>query len=407
MKDATDPFRQGVSIASRLAELDRDNIGYRNLRGVIENGLGRNLHTLGRFDEAEPHLRHAVEVANSMVAAFPEVPRERESLAGALGNLGLTLKSKNQLGEAADVYAQAIKVEEGLVNEHPDIPNYHSLAGGTLHNLARLLILQGKADRAQPLFEQAIAHERAALARNPNHFKSREFLRNHYWALADLWTGMRKYEAAAGAARESALVFTDNWTMTFAALDQMLKAGTLAEHDAKLSPSERRDTVRVCAKQAKALIQAAEGWYPTNATALNKLGWILATTTLADVADPPRGVGLAEKAAKLLPGEAAVWSTLGAAQYCAGQWKPALESLERSMKLSDGGDADVWVFVALAHWRLGNKAEALRWYEKASHPTKTAEPEDDDMKRFHREAEALMGHADSGPDRALESGPKR
>ncbi len=35
------------------------------------------------------------------------------------------------------------------------------------------------------------------------------------------------------------------------------------------------------------------------------------------------------------------------------------------MSLHDGGDANDWFFVAMAHQDLGSHAEALRWFDRA------------------------------------------
>ena len=35
------------------------------------------------------------------------------------------------------------------------------------------------------------------------------------------------------------------------------------------------------------------------------------------------------------------------------------------MALRNGGDCADWFFLAMVHWRLGDKAEARQWYDKA------------------------------------------
>jgi hypothetical protein len=48
-----------------------------------------------------------------------------------------------------------------------------------------------------------------------------------------------------------------------------------------------------------------------------------------------------------------------------GKGQAALAALKKAMKLSGGGDGSDWFFVAMAHWQLGNKPEARRWYHRA------------------------------------------
>jgi WD40 repeat protein len=80
--------------------------------------------------------------------------------------------------------------------------------------------------------------------------------------------------------------------------------------------------------------------------------------------DPRPAVELGTKAVQLAPKDGNCWFTLGVAQYRAGNWKAALESLEKGMPLRNGGDCGDWFFLAMVHWQLGDKAQALQWYEK-------------------------------------------
>ena len=53
------------------------------------------------------------------------------------------------------------------------------------------------------------------------------------------------------------------------------------------------------------------------------------------------------------------------AHYRAGDWKAAIAALDKSMQLRKGGDSFDWFFLAMAHWQLGNKDEARKWYDQA------------------------------------------
>ena len=58
--------------------------------------------------------------------------------------------------------------------------------------------------------------------------------------------------------------------------------------------------------------------------------------------------------------------TLGSLLYRTGDWRGAIEAVERSIAIrQDAGHVLDWVFLVLAHRRLGNIAEARRWLEKA------------------------------------------
>ena len=84
------------------------------------------------------------------------------------------------------------------------------------------------------------------------------------------------------------------------------------------------------------------------------------------------------------------WNTLGVAQYRRGDWKAAIEALTKSTELSKGGDGIDWFFLAMAHWRLGDKPAARSWYDKAVQWTNKNRPKDEELSRFRAEAAALL-----------------
>jgi len=117
-------------------------------------------------------------------------------------------------------------------------------------------------------------------------------------------------------------------------------------------------------KAIGAYAQAIE-FDPKNAENVNNLAWLLATCPDAQLRNPTRAVELATKACELTPKDGNCWISLGVAQYRAGNWKPARESLDKAMILRNGGDCADWFFLAMVHWQLGDKAEARKWYDKA------------------------------------------
>jgi hypothetical protein len=48
-------------------------------------------------------------------------------------------------------------------------------------------------------------------------------------------------------------------------------------------------------------------------------------------------------------------------------------------------------FLAMAHWQLGDKEEARRWYYQAVAWMEKYSPMDEDLRRFRPEAAALLG----------------
>ncbi|HJQ82071.1 MAG TPA: protein kinase [Lacipirellulaceae bacterium] len=108
-------------------------------------------------------------------------------------------------------------------------------------------------------------------------------------------------------------------------------------------------------------------------------------------------VEAAQKAVDASPNDGFYWNTLGAAQYCAGEWQSSMESLQKSVELRAGGDATDWYFVAMAHWQLGRHEQARKWYDRASQWMKKNQRPSDELQRFRAVATELIGVSDAAP----------
>jgi tetratricopeptide (TPR) repeat protein len=130
---------------------------------------------------------------------------------------------------------------------------------------------------------------------------------------------------------------------------------------------------------------------PKNARGRNGLAWLLASCPDAKLRNPSEAVALAKRAVELAPNDfVSVW-TLGVAHYRAGDWKAAIAALEKSKELRNGGASNVWFFLAMAHWQLGEKNTAREWYDRAVQWMDKNQPRDEGLRRLQAEAETLMG----------------
>jgi Flp pilus assembly protein TadD len=66
-----------------------------------------------------------------------------------------------------------------------------------------------------------------------------------------------------------------------------------------------------------------------------------------------------------MPRNGTYWQGLGYAEYRAGNWKAAVTAFEKLKELGSPGDSLEWFPLAMAHWRLGDKNEARKWYDRA------------------------------------------
>jgi tetratricopeptide (TPR) repeat protein len=106
---------------------------------------------------------------------------------------------------------------------------------------------------------------------------------------------------------------------------------------------------------------------------------------------PALAVEAAQKAVDASPDDGFYWNTLGAAQYCAGEWESAIEALEKSMDLRNGSDASEWLFLAMAHWQLDQHELARAWYDKAVQWIEQNQPASDELLRLRVVATGMIG----------------
>jgi uncharacterized protein HemY len=102
-------------------------------------------------------------------------------------------------------------------------------------------------------------------------------------------------------------------------------------------------------------------------------------------------IDLAKKAVKATPTAGNYWVTLGIAHYRAGQWRAALTALREAIKLRNGGNSYDWFFLAMVHWRLGDKEQGRKWYEQAVQWMEKNAPHSGELKRNRAEAGELLG----------------
>jgi serine/threonine protein kinase/WD40 repeat protein/tetratricopeptide (TPR) repeat protein len=128
----------------------------------------------------------------------------------------------------------------------------------------------------------------------------------------------------------------------------------------------------------------------------NNLAWRLATGP-AELRNPQQALALARKAVAMAPGQATYLNTLGVAQFRAGLYAEAIDTLEKSLAASKGqSDGFDLFFLAMARHRLGRDARAradfdraLRW--RRDHPNLTQPQWAADLDAFQAEAKAALG----------------
>jgi tetratricopeptide (TPR) repeat protein len=294
------------------------------------NGLGAVLNDQGKVAEAETPLREALAMRRLVNGKW------QPHVADSLHMLAHSLRSQGKLAEAEATLQECLAIRRNqLGSVHPNV-------GFTLYSLGDVLHRQGNLEQAETIYREALAMER-------------KMLRADHPRVIDMSNGLVN-------------VLTDR--------------GKLAE-----AIAIRREVLELD---------------PKSPESHNGLAWILATCADPKLRDPPRAVELAKKAVEWAPDIANYWNTQGVAQYRAGNWQAAINSLEKSIELvadndiGGGASGESWnkFFLAMAHWQLGEKEEARKWYKMSVEWMEKYESDNDELRRFRAEAAELLGISD-------------
>ncbi|MDB5351815.1 MAG: prkC 6 [Planctomycetota bacterium] len=101
--------------------------------------------------------------------------------------------------------------------------------------------------------------------------------------------------------------------------------------------------------------------YPHSA---NGLAWFLSKDPQPVRKKSSQAVKLARGAVEARPKSWMYWNTLGLALVRDGDWKGAIEALETSRQLNDGGVAHDWFVLSMAHFHKGDLEKSREFYDK-------------------------------------------
>ncbi|MBI4600887.1 MAG: tetratricopeptide repeat protein [Planctomycetes bacterium] len=443
-------YRQGLVLAEKVAAEPgagvEDVFALSNCHGNIANILG----STGLLEEAEEAFRRCLALREKAAAETPGEPRYRKGLAQTLVRLARVLARKAKVQEAEGCYRKAIAVYIKLAEEAPSDPGHYVELADCQDRLGDLLVSAGHPADADEPYRKAVSVREKLAAEAPGDARRSESLAFSLAELAGVLAATGRTEEAEGLLRRTSELFSrlvaeapaapqhrENLALSWGRLGKLLaqtgRAGEaemslrqalkLEERLAAEAPLEARyrqhvaDTHSNLAgllqrtgrfaevidayRKSLAIEEELAGASPEDprrwlslASARNSLAWALAACPEPALRAPVQAVELARKAIGLTPEVAGIWNTLGVALYRSGDWKEAAAALEKSMELSGGGDPNDWLFLAMAHWQVGRKDEARKWFSKAVVALEKAGEVDEEMRRFRAEAEGVLGLKD-------------
>lgn len=103
---------------------------------------------------------------------------------------------------------------------------------------------------------------------------------------------------------------------------------------------------------------------PDTLNSMNYLAWDLVANPDSRQRGPEEALQPARGAAKGKPTGAGFEITLSLVEYRNNHWDEPIAAINRSVEMDKGSDSADFYFLAMAHWRRGDKAEAERFFEQ-------------------------------------------
>ena len=350
------------------------------------------LRIAGKLSAMEQADQNAIAIREKLVSDFPSEPRHRLKLADLYNTAGYRLSGVGKYQESEKKHRQAADLSEKLATEFPDAPIYRWELARSHFSLGICFRWAGRYTEGESSFRHAIKAKESIMAESSTPTAERSELGIYYCDLGTLLVAADKPKEAEQAFRQGLILLDDSGPASnnpvahpyFRVLGRSYLIGLLqASGRASEADEEFHQILDVI---PDAVQQKDMAWSLARATATYEHR--LANTNVT--------VRLAKKAVEYAPDKAAYWTTLGVAQYRADQWKDSVAALNKSMELGNGGNSFDFIVLAMAHWQLGNKVEALQWYDRAVLWMEKNRPKDEELCRFRDEAKELLGIQENG-----------
>jgi tetratricopeptide (TPR) repeat protein len=394
---ADEAFAQSIKLLTQARVDFPTNPKYPHELGRCYNRLAEALTAAGRLEEAEQEHRRALLQfeAEGQLQLTPHQERgRRQELAYTYLNLGKALAPAKPK-DAEQAFRQVLDLAAKLDADFPNDLIYQRYLAFGSRNLAELLRAK-QPENALPLYKRSAELLKKLSVQFPDHPLGRGLANTAgltYSSLGTLLTRLERADEARAAHLEAVGVYQQS-AAQYEKLSPQVHQG---KTDYGLSAAREYANLAMGLsrldrwKEAITAGRKAVELKPNEAQLNNTLAWILATCPDAGLRDPEQAVFRAKRAVELAPKSGDYRTILGMAHYRAGEWKAAITALEKSMEMRRGGNSFDWFFLAMAHWQLGEKDKARKWYVLAVQLMEKNESKNEDLRRFRVEASELMG----------------
>jgi tetratricopeptide (TPR) repeat protein/tRNA A-37 threonylcarbamoyl transferase component Bud32 len=441
--EAEQAYRQALRIAESLNSQHKDVADYQKTLAAALDGLGERLRDAGRYTDAEPLLRRALSYQLKLTREFPHDFNYRQSLGYWYWHLGKVLEKIGHARDAEEAFTTAVAIHEQLAVDFPSLPaNRTQAAIVRASSLGPLLAQQLRISEAEQAYRQAIETYQKLAVDCPSGFMhklARVNLGQTYANLAEMLLQIDRrdeakqvYAQMEAVCRKAAIDFPDVPVNRSNLAECLREQGEILQIDGRLTEAEQmclqsRDVqekvvsewptealyrenlaliyLRLAfartlggrrAEAASDLRQAVELWdkliadSPADPKYRDELASFLATFPDEKLRDPRRAVDLIKPVLKQQPEDAQAWLTLGIARCRLGEWKGAIEALNKAVVLRKGGDSNEWFYLTMAQEHLGEKEPARKSYRRAVEWMEKNRPKDPELRRLREEVAKLL-----------------
>jgi tetratricopeptide (TPR) repeat protein len=336
--------------------------------GSLRNGVAHfnavSLWHVRRPEEALRTLERGRGLLEQLVAGYPTVDRFKQDLALMHMLIGVMHEGEDDQIEFSRSYQQAANLWLGLIDANPNDPQCWSARAVTLVLLSTSLAVRGQAREAESAFQQALSIVERMAADFPEVPGVQELRAYVIWISGIALEELDRLEESEGAyrrAQETQQLLAEQHPgvprYRYAICSMRHRLGEL------LWRLHRTDEA---VEQFREFMALADQVPPQEMRYRDLLAWVLATCPDRQFRDPARAAAISRTNVEAVPGHGGYRTTLGIAQYHAGDYEGAADTLEQAIGLPCAHYAvSARLFLAMARWQQGDQRAARDWYARA------------------------------------------
>jgi eukaryotic-like serine/threonine-protein kinase len=360
---------------------------------------------LGRHADAAKSMEQALKLFDALPPALSIERSVRASHGDTLDNLGWMHLTYGHVKEAEPVVRHALALRESLLADAPDSSQYQDAVGMSKSHLGEILRRQGAPAQAREVHEQAVALGQKAVKSDPRNRAAQDHLRGSLKLLALCLTELGAYVACAVVVDDlfRSIPPAGDSEMLMQGAGDLAECAFLALEDEKQSLASRRESALGYARKAmEAYEQAARD--QQNVAATINLAWFLLAVPAQELKDTHRAERLLREVTGRSSPPQYSWAILGAAKYYCDDLPGAAAALEAERRLHPEQFGFWDFYVAMIHARQGRKGEARACFDRAESWMKVNGMQKK-HERIRRESAAVLGLNEHGAARVVSAPP--